>query len=771
MEVHQGINVTTCFYVPPNINSNGMYISDAKIGNWLNSSMPRFEVMAIFILLVSQACNFVLQHFGLPMFFSQLIAGRILATIIKNEDPPIMNAEDSIKVLGTIATFGYSACVFLIGVKVDLGMIRRAGKKAFFIGIFSVLVPLLCGLIATRLLFKNDNEFKQSLFFLVLTTSVTSFPVVTSLLNDLKIVNSELGRIGQSAALISDIISMILINGIYVVKLQVEDEAALGFLGMMLLLVFVTIFIIRPSTNWIVKNTPKNGRVKDVYIYAIICLFLVSTSLTKWSPIFTMAPYIIGLGIPTGLPLGSVIVEKFDGLTSGLFMPLFVATCAMRMDIADISTLNASQIVGNSIVIFLTLLAKFGASFFILAYAKFPVRDGCALALIMCTKGFVEMANISFLNDNNIFSSDLLCLMLSAVVIVGSITPVLVKNLFDPSRRYTTYEKRTLMHLAPNSNLQILTPIHLPNHVSAVTNLLEASCGSGEKPIGVHVLHLIKLSGQAAPVFIAHDKQKADFSENNSYSENVILSFTKFEANNRESVSVNIFTAISTPNLMFEDVCTLALDSSASIIILPFHRRWYIDGSLESDDNSLRVLNQMVLDRAPCSVGILVDHGYKRRSTSMEYSEEPTKQNVAMIFLGGNDDREALVLAMRMAEDHNIKLTVARLMCDNNADIASWSSVLDTEALRDTKSSRNIFYVEHVANDGPTTASIIRSMMKDFDLFIVGRAANLECQQTAGLEDWVEYPELGVIGDMFVASDVEEKFSVLVVQQQHFTIS
>ncbi|KAM7269085.1 hypothetical protein ACFE04_024582 [Oxalis oulophora] len=113
-------------------------------------------------------------------------------------------------------------------------MIGRARKKALAIGVFSVVVSVMCGLIATRLLITNDDEFQTSFFFLVKTTSVTSFPVVTSLLNDLNIVNSELGRIGQSAALISDFISMFWINGSVMMKVQTEkgSTASLEFLGM-----------------------------------------------------------------------------------------------------------------------------------------------------------------------------------------------------------------------------------------------------------------------------------------------------------------------------------------------------------------------------------------------------------------------------------------------------------------------------------------------------------------------------------------------------------
>ncbi|KAM7254592.1 hypothetical protein ACFE04_003972 [Oxalis oulophora] len=762
------INVSSCFWLPPNVNSEGALYHD-KFGSWLKSSMPRLELMSILIIFMSQACHSVLKHLGLPLFLSQLIAGRMLSLAFENK--LLNNTEDDVKVLGTIATLGYAAHVFQIAVKTDLGMLGRAGKKAICIGSFPLIASMICGIIASRHLIKDDKEFYECYNVLVVTTSVTSFPVITSVLEELKIVNSELGRIGQSAALISDILSKILINFTIVIRLYnlVNAEASLGFLGLVLGLLFIICFVFRPALKWIVRHTPTNRRVKNIYIYSIFCIFLVFTSLTKWHRQFTMGPYMLGLAIPNGPPLGSIIAEKFDGLTSGFFMPIFVATCGMREDFDEFKKIDAKKIITYSIVIGITFLAKFGASLAILLYAKFPKRDGCALSLIICTKGFVEMATISFLSDAQLVKTDLLFVMFISVVIIGSFTPILVKFLYDHSRRYTSYEKRTIMHLSPNSNLQILTCIHVPNHVSAVTNLLETSGASGERPIGIHVLHLIKLSGQAAPVFISHDMEKPDFTDNYSYSENVVLSFMRFGANNQGAMSINVSTAISAPNLMYEDICTLALERSASLIVLPFHRRWYLDGSVESEDNSTRVLNRMVLNRAPCSVGILIDRGYKRRLISTGSSKDLT-QNVAMIFLGGNDDREALVYAMRMAEDSSVRLTVARLICPDNTGTSSWDEVLDSEVLKDVKSNRHIQYVEHEVKGGPDTSLIIQSMMKEFDIFIVGRAANLKCEQTAGLDDWMEYPELGVIGDMFASYDVEEKFLVLVVQQHSTTL-
>ncbi|KAM7254514.1 hypothetical protein ACFE04_003997 [Oxalis oulophora] len=760
------VTLRTCFNLPPNVNSKSMYHVDTKNGIWLNSSMPSFEAISIFIIAVSQALHFVLKRFGFPLFLSQLIAGILLVEAII--DIKLKDAEDSVKVLGTISSIGYAIHVFQIGVKTDIDMIGKVGKKAVYLGCFSIIGSVLCGLIAARNLTKDYKEFYESFLFLVITISTTSFPIVTSLLNELKIVNSELGRIGQSAAIFGDMLSMILINSMIVMRLYTEVGVndALGFLGLVIAFIFIVFHVIRPAMKWIVRHTAKNGPVKHVYIYSIICIFLVITSLSKWVPQFIMAPYLLGLAIPIGPPLGSLIEEKFDGLTTGLFMPLFVATCGMRMDHAVIHDFKGLHITTNSILIGLTYLAKFGTCFIIAVFAKFPARDGCALALIMSAKGYVEMATISFLSDSKLIRNDLLCLMSIAVVIIGSFTPMLVKFLYDPSRRYTAYERRTLMHLSPYSNLQIVTCIHVPNHITAVANLLEVSGASGERPIGVHVLHLIKLSGQAAPVFISHDMNQQDFSDNYYYSENVIQSFTRFEANNWGTMSVNVFTSISAQDLMYQDICTLALDTSASLIVLPFHRRWYLDGSVESEDKSIRMLNRTVLDRAPCSVGILVDRGYKRRVFSSAMSGDLT-QKVAMIFLGGNDDREALIYAIRMAEDHNVRLTVLRLICPDVAGATNWSKVLDSGVLEEAKSNRYIRYIEQEVKGGPETAVIIQSAMKEFDFFVVGRAAKLKRQQTEGLDEWMEYPELGVIGDLFATTNVEEKFSVLIVQQQY----
>ncbi|XP_062171155.1 cation/H(+) antiporter 4-like [Alnus glutinosa] len=322
------------------------------------------------------------------------------------------------------------------------------------------------------------------------------------------------------------------------------------------------------------------------------------------------------------------------------------------------------------------------------------------------------------------------------------------------------------MHYRHNAELRVLACIHRPDAISAITKLLEVMCPTSERPVVVFVLHLIELIGRASPIFISHQMQKKTMSNNSSYSKNIILALNHFKRHNSGVVSVNVFTTICPLMFMHEDICILGLDKLTSLIVLPFYRKWSIDGLVESDDNTIRTLNCSVLELAPCSVGILVDRGHLGRSTVSSKSS----YSVAMIFLGGNDDREALTFAKRMANNRNITLTMVHFVAVSDDVDSHWDKLLDNEILKDVKlnnvGDEYVIYLEEMVKDGPQTALIVRSLVDEYDLIIVGRWHNVESPQTSGLAEWSEFPELGIIGDLLTSSDLDSKSSVLVVMQQ-----
>lgn len=360
------------------------------------------------------------------------------------------------------------------------------------------------------------------------------------------------------------------------------------------------------------------------------------------------------------------------------------------------------------------------------------------------------------------------------VLMNAGILPTVVKALYDPKRKYIGYVKRDVMHLKSNSDLKILTCLHKPDNISGMISLLQllSSPLNNENKdkgvIAVTVLHLVKLAGRAFPILVPHDKRSKPRLLQNSYIQTMMLAFNEFQQENLGTTTVNSFTAFSIDNLMDQDICNLALDHLTSMIIIPSGRKWSPDGSYESDDVMIRRVNMSLLDRAPCSIGVLNNRGH-RKLTINKRSKGTVK--VGVIFIGGKDDWEAVSIAKWMRQNPSVRLTVIRFLSGQEPDKSkNWEYLVDNEVLNDLKatyaSAENFSYTEKIIKGGPAVATAVRMAAEENDLMIVGRDHDDDSLDYSGLVEWMELPELGVIGDLLASKELETRVSVLVVKQQ-----
>ncbi|XP_059436556.1 cation/H(+) antiporter 4-like [Corylus avellana] len=768
-----GSSIIDCTQLPGPIDSFGLwnYIGSGS----LPFTLPLLQLQMVIIFTLNQAAHYVLKRHGLPKFTTQLLVGIILGPsllgrfgIIKK----VLFSLTSQEIIDMFAHFSFILFFFMSTVKMDLGMIKRTGRKAMVTGVACILSPLLIALLVEMQLERLWPLNKKEAFiipFVTIQHCVSPFPVLVCLLEDLKILNSELGRFSLSAAMITDLLSVIItiMTSFSRVSRELGNTIAAIDSGAFMIYIIFNIFAIRPTMLWIIRQTPAGKPVKGMYIDAIIVVFLGSALFSHFfGQTLIFGPVILGFAIPDGPPLGLAIVNKLNCFASDVFLPLFVTTCSMRADFSLIK-FDSNFVKITAVVIFLIFVVKIVACLVPALYSKMPLNDALALALLLSYKGVIQLSINTFNRDIEAITDQVFALICLHILLIAIFVPLLVKFLYDPSRQYAGYQKRNIMHCTRNAELRILACIHKPDNIGALIKLLEVSCPSRERPLAIYVLHLIELIGRTSPIFISHQMQKKTVS-NRSYSENIILAFDHFEQDNPGAVSVNVFTLISPLKSLHENICILGLDKLTSIIVLPFHRKWSIDGSVvESEDNTMRTLNCNVLEVAPCSVGILIDRGHLGQSMVSSNSS----YSVAMIFFGGNDDREALTFAKRMANHSKITLTVVHFVSARNEGDAYWDEYFfDSEILKDVKlnntGNESVTYIEEVVKDGRETALIIRCMVKEYDLIIVGRRNDVETPQTSGLAEWSEFSELGVIGDLLASSDVNSRTSVFVVQQQ-----
>ncbi|KAI3892930.1 hypothetical protein MKX03_006900 [Papaver bracteatum] len=794
-------NASVVCYSPSLITTNGIWQGDDP----LDYSLPLFILQLTLIVTSTRILVFVLKPFRQPRVIAEILGGVFLG-------PSVLGRIDdfaikvfpirSVMVLETMANVGLLYFLFLVGVEMDLSVIRRTGRKALIIALAGMALPFAIGASSAFLLEgqgptpKKDKDGKEVnkwtyFLFLGVALSVTAFPVLARILAELKLLNTELGRIAMSSAIVNDMCAWILLAVAIALAESGHNENASSWASYASLFVVLSsvafvgfcIFVIRPVIGWVIRRTPEGENFNDFYICLIltgvmICGFITDSIGTH--SIF--GAFVFGLVIPNG-QLGTVLIEKLEDFVSGLLLPLFFAISGLR---TDVTKLESPAVWGMLLlVIILCSLAKIFGTFLIALFYQMPFREGIALGLLMNTKGLIEMIVLNVGRDQKVLDEQAFAIMVIVAVITTAIITPTVTAVYRPARRFVPYKRRTIQKSKPDAEFRILACLHTPRNVPTIINLLETSYPTKKSPIFLYALQLVELTGRASAMLIVHNTRKSGrpaLNRTQAQSDHIVSAFENYEQHSG-AVSVQPLTAISPYSTMHEDICNLAEDKRVALIIVPFHKQQTIDGGMEATNPAFRTVNQNVLANAPCSVGILVDRGLG--ATARAASSHVT-HNVVVLFFGGPDDREALAYASRMSENPTVNLTVIRFLPgeeakgwqqeneskDNGMNVVTDNDrerQIDDDVITDfrmkTANEESVVYVEKTTNDGEETVSTIRSLDNIHDLYIVGRGQGTISPLTAGLTDWSECPELGPIGDLLASSDFAVTVSVLVVQQ------
>ncbi|XP_057511746.1 cation/H(+) antiporter 15 [Actinidia eriantha] len=693
-------------------------------------------------------------------------------------------------VLETMANIGLLYFLFLVGVEMDLVIIRRIGRKALAIAIAGMILPFIIGVSFSFVLNQKSQGVNQGTFilFLGVALSVTAFPVLARILAELKLLSSEIGRIAMSSALINDVCAWILLA--FAIALAENESTSLASLWVILssvAFVVFCIFVVRPLVSWMVKRTPEGETISEFYICLILTGVMIAGFITDAIGTHSVfGAFVFGLVIPNG-PLGVTLIEKLEDFVSGLLLPLFFAMSGLKTNILAI---KGAMTWGYLIlVIILACLGKIAGTLLVAIYYQMPFYEGVALGLLMNTKGLVEMIVLNVGRDQKVLDDMSFAIMVIVAVVMTAIITPIVTTIYKPARRFVPYKRRSIQRSKTDAELRVLVCIHTPRNVPTIINLLEASHPTKKSPICIYVLHLVELTGRASAMLIVHNTRKSGrpaLNRTQAQSDHIINAFENFEQH-AGCVSVQPLTAISPYSTMHEDICSVAEDKRVAFIIIPFHKQQTVDGGMEATNPAFRTINQNVLANAPCSVGILVDRGL---NGSTRLAANQVSHHIGVLFFGGQDDREALSYAWRMSKHPGINLTVMRFVPGDNAigestmDLTQQSDnpriltvVTDSDREKQfdedfinefrarTANDESIVFTEKVVNNGEDTVAMIRSIDTVFDLFIVGRGQGTISPLTAGLTDWSECPELGAIGDLLASSDFAATVSVLVVQQ------
>ncbi|MCL7051280.1 hypothetical protein MKW94_023568 [Papaver nudicaule] len=775
----------TCI-VPGKMISGGLV--NAKFNNsFAFDHMPNLALQIALLSFTPRLIHKVLSRFGGVLFSPGVLGHPLLG---KHRLSHYIFPEKRSQSLHTLAHFSAIFYLFTVGVKTDPRVVLKKGMlRMLFIGSCCYLGAFILGeTAATRIMHEKYKYHNQIYIF-----SMSSFPVIVDVLNDFNILNSDLGRLAIPLAMMTDFLH----SGLQVFpifsRFGTSNEVVYINNGtiacIMLGLGIFIVFIVRPAAAWIVKHTPEGRPVKEAYISCILFSVLICGLAGEYcGTTASTAAFLLGLVIPDGPPLGTALVNKLNYLITVVFMPLQMGIVGYR---TDITNTDLKFLLGGALTTIGCILGKIIGIFLSSVCLGVSVEDSLLLGLIMNLKGIVEVTLLNNWMDGrdpkDYPESDTLGVL--GLVVVASVATPLLKHLYDPSKKYSTYKRRSILQSGKKgSDFRVLACVHTEDDVPAIIRLLEACNPTRLHPLSVYPLHLVELVGRASPLLIAHPRHKPLSSSNTSTSDRIVNAFHQFEHRFRNLVTVRSFTTVSPYTSMHNDICSMSVERKASFVIFPYRRQDL--ARPVTSTGSIKTVFQNLLRNSPCSVGVLIDSKHQLAQSTCFLPDMPYR--VIVLFFGGADDREALALAMNMIHHPRVFVTVIRFYSAASSSSDEVTSdgesehinidfqnhfqnhkLLDDELVDhfkiNAKDDKSLTYEEIEVKDGPETIWAIKSFHADFDLLVLGR------QQITGsslvnarfdIDSEVACEELGAIGEIVSSPDYGAQGSILIFHQR-----
>ena len=378
----------------------------------------------VIILIFTNIGGIISKKCKMPEVLGALIAGVIIGPVVLN----VVQYDADLKLL---ANLGVVMLMFLAGLETDVEQFKKAGFSSLMIAVAGVVVPLVLGTLGAYLFF--DNIWENVFIGVILTATSVSITVET--LKELGKLNSRAGINILGAAVIDDILGLVLISVVLAVAQTSGPGAAQSGTTLVVFVLFlkiiafciISILGIIYLPKFINKITEKVKPNKERLIFAIAFALLIATIAEEIGIAAITGAYIAGL-ILSSLNVKEYLERNVKTISSGFLSPIFFASVGIE---ANIKGLNM-QVLGITAVMFIVaIIGKLGGCGFAARMLKMSRSEAIQIGTGMISRGEVALITANIGLQKGIISEEVFLPTLIVVILTTIVTPVLLKLTFS----------------------------------------------------------------------------------------------------------------------------------------------------------------------------------------------------------------------------------------------------------------------------------------------------------------------------------------------------
>lgn len=380
-----------------------------------------FRNLAI-IMLSAKFFGLLARKCKAPQVVGEIIAGLLIGPCLLN----LVHTSDTISIFAEI---GVVLLMFSTGLGTNLKELIKAGPIATLIACVGVAVPLLGGTLLYSLFYGfsavGSTEFYKALFIGTIMTA-TSVSITVATLQELGHLKSFLGTTIVSAAVIDDVIGIVVLT--CVLGASSGTGTGLGQVLLNTVLFFLVAIgigvVIHFGMKWLDKRNPHTQRI--TIVSTAFCFAMAYIAEQYFGIADITGAYIAGI-VLCSMDDASYVERRIDISNYVLFAPVFFASIGLK---TDISGLTPEILLFSVCFVIVALITKIIGCGLAAKVCRFSWADSLKVGVGMMTRGEVALIVAQKGLDVGVVDSVYFTAVILLIIVSSVATPLVLKALF-----------------------------------------------------------------------------------------------------------------------------------------------------------------------------------------------------------------------------------------------------------------------------------------------------------------------------------------------------
>jgi Kef-type K+ transport system membrane component KefB len=396
------------------------------------------------IIVVARVFGYFCKKIGQPSVIGEIAAGIFLGpSLLGLYFPEFSDFLFPVKSLGNLqilSQIGLILFMFIIGMELDLKILKTKAQEAVVISHASIIVPFALGVGMALLLYPQYAPvgigFLSFSLFIGIALSITAFPVLARIVQERGLSKTKLGIMVITCAATDDITAWCILAGVVAIVKAGTFVSALYTAGFAAIYVLLMLYAVRPFLKRIGDyHTYREGLTKPVVALFFVML-LLSAYCTEIIGIHALfGAFLAGVVMPVNHNFRSLFIEKVEDVSMVLLLPLFFVFTGLRTQISLLNDAHTWQITG--LIIAAAVAGKFIGSAVAARFVRQNWRDSLIIGSLMNTRGLMELVVLNIGYDIGVLSPQIFAMM----VIMALVTTCMTGPALDLIDRFLPEQK------------------------------------------------------------------------------------------------------------------------------------------------------------------------------------------------------------------------------------------------------------------------------------------------------------------------------------------